>query len=97
MFYLFLIGLLLIALKNCLSLDNSCTTVYAGKTSTGYHYIHGNNNTYISSEKTTTSFKKVVAVGNTFNNVAANIAANNTYSSIEEEYAAFHCCGQVVA
>ena len=96
MFGIIIIVLLLIALKNCLSLENSCTTVYAGKTSTNSYYINGCDGTYISSEKTTTSFKKVVSVGNTFNNVAANIAAN-TYSSIEEEYAAFHCCGQVVA
>ena len=97
MFYLIVIGLLLVALKNCLSLDNSNTCIYAGKTSTGYHYIHGNNGTYVSSDTNTVTFKKVVAVGNTFNNVEANIAANNTYSSIEEEYAAFHCCGPVVA
>ena len=97
MFYLVVVSLLLIALKNCLSLDNSCTTVYAGTTSTGYHYIHGNNGTYVSSNTNTKTFEKVVSVGNTFNNVAANIAANNTYSSIEEEYAAFHCCGPVVA
>ena len=97
MFYLFLIGLLLIALKNCLSLDNSCTCIYAGKTSTNSYYINGCDGTYISSSANTVDFKKVVSVGNTFNNVAAHIAANNTYSSIEEEYAAFHCCGQVVA
>ena len=97
MFGIIIIVLLLIALKNCLSLDNSCTTVYAGTTSTGYHYIHGNNGTYVSSNTNTKTFEKVVSVGNTFNNVAANIAANNTYSSIEEEYAAFHCCCSVVA
>ena len=95
MFYLIVIGLLLVALKNCLSLDNSCTVVYGGKTSNGSYYINGYEGTYVSSD--TKAFKKVVSVGNTFNNVAANIAANNTYSSIEEEYAAFHCCGQVVA
>ena len=98
MFYLVVVSLLLIALKNCLSLDNSYTTVYAGTTSNGYHYINGNDGTYISSsENANTSFKKVVAVGNTFNNLAVNTAANNTFASIEEEYAAFHCCGPVVA
>lgn len=97
MFYLVVVSLLLVALKNCLSLDNSCTTVYAGTTSTGCHYVNGVNGTYVSSDADTKAFKKVVSVGNTFNNVAANIAANNTYSSIEEEYAAFHCCGPVVA
>ena len=97
MFYLVVIGLLLVALKNCLSLDNSCTVVYGGKTSNGSYYINGYEGTYVSSDADTKVFKKVVSVGNTFNNVAANIAANNTYSSIEEEYAAFHCCGQVVA
>ena len=96
MFYLVVIGLLLVALKNCLSLDNSCTVVYGGKTSNGSYYINGYEGTYVSSDADTKVFKKVVSVGNTFNNVAANIAANNTYSSIEEEYAAFHCCGQVV-
>ena len=97
MFYLFLIGLLLVALKNCLSLDNSCTTVYAGTTSTCCHYVNGVNGTYVSSDADTKVFKKVVSVGNTFNNVEVNAVANNTYSSIEEEYAAFHCCGPVVA
>ena len=97
MFYLVVIGLLLVALKNCLSLDNSCTVVYGGKTSNGSYYINGYEGTYVSSDTNTKTFEKVVSVGNTFNNVAANIAANNTYSSIEEEYAAFHCCGPVVA
>ena len=97
MFYLVVVSLLLIALKNCLSLDNSCTTVYAGTTSNGYHYINGNDGTYISSSANTIAFKKVVSVGNTFNNLEVNAVANNTYSSIEEEYAAFHCCGPVVA
>ena len=97
MFGIIIIVLLLVALKNCLSLDNSCTTVYAGTTSTGYHYIHGNNGTYVSSSENTKAFEKVISVGNTFNNVEVNAVANNTYSSIEEEYAAFHCCGPVVA
>ena len=95
MFYLIVIGLLLIALKNCLSLDNSCTTVYAGTTYNNYHYVNGHAGAYVSSD--TKAFKKVVSVGNTFNNLKANAVANNTYSSIEEEYAAFHCCGPVVA
>ena len=97
MFGIIIIVLLLIALKDCLSLDNSNTCIYAGKTYTGSYYINGHEGTYVSSSENTKAFEKVVAVGNTFNNVAANIAANNTYSSIEEEYAAFHCCGQVVA
>ena len=97
MFYLIVIGLLLVALKNCLSLDNSNTYVYAGTTYNNYHYVNGHAGAYISSDTNTKAFEKVVSVGNTFNNVAANIAANNTYSSIEEEYAAFHCCGPVVA
>lgn len=95
MFYLIVIGLLLVALKNCLSLDNSNTVVYGGKTSNGSYYINGYEGTYVSSD--TKAFKKVVSVGNTFNNVEINMVANNTYSSIEEEYAAFHCCGPVVA
>ena len=95
MFYLVVIGLLLVALKNCLSLDNSCTVVYGGKTSNGSYYINGYEGTYVSSD--TKAFKKVVSVGNTFNNLEANVVAKNTYSSIEEEYAAFDCCGEVVA
>lgn len=97
MFYLFLIGLLLIALKKCLSLENSNTCIYAGKTSSNSYYINGCDGTYISSSANTIAFKKVVSVGNTFNNLEVNAVANNTYSSIEEEYAAFHCCGPVVA
>ena len=95
MFGIIIIVLLLVALKNCLSLDNSCTVVYGGKTSNGSYYINGYEGTYVSSD--TKAFKKVVSVGNTFNNVEANVVASNTYSSIEEEYAAFHCCGPVVA
>ena len=97
MFYLVVIGLLLVALKNCLSLDNSCTVVYGGKTSNGSYYINGYEGTYVSSSANTVDFKKVVSVGNTFNNLEINAVAKNTYSSIEEEYAAFHCCGPVVA
>ena len=95
MFGIIIIVLLLVALKNCLSLDNSCTVVYGGKTSNGSYYINGYEGTYVSSD--TKAFKKVVSVGNTFNNLEANVVAKNTYSSIEEEYAAFHCCGPVVA
>ena len=95
MFGIIIIVLLLIALKNCLSLDNSNTCIYAGKTYTGSYYINGHEGTYVSSD--TKAFKKVISVGNTFNNVEANVVASNTYSSIEEEYAAFHCCGPVVA
>ena len=97
MFGIIIIVLLLIALKNCLSLDNSNTCIYAGKTYTGSYYINGHEGTYISSDTNTKAFEKVISVGNTFNNVEANVVANNTYSSIEEEYAAFHCCGPVVA
>ena len=97
MFGIIIIVLLLVALKNCLSLDNSCTVVYGGKTSNGSYYINGYEGTYISSDTNTKAFEKVISVGNTFNNAEVNIAANNTYSSIEEEYAAFHCCGPVVA
>ena len=50
MFGIIIIVLLLVALKNCLSLDNSCTTVYAGKTYTGSYYINGHEGTYISSD-----------------------------------------------
>ena len=97
MFYLVVVSLLLVALKNCLDLQNPVTTVYAGTTSTCGHYVNGVNGTYVSSDADTKAFKKVISVGNTFNNVEANVVANNTYSSIEEEYAAFHCCGPVVA
>ena len=97
MFGIIIIVLLLVALKNCLSLDNSCTVVYGGKTSNGSYYINGYEGTYVSSDADTKTFKKVISVGNTFNNAGVNIAASNTYSSIEEEYAAFHCCGPVVA
>ena len=96
MFGIIIIVLLLITLKNCLDLQNPVTTVYAGTTSTCCHYVNGVNGTYVSSSENTKAFEKVVSVGNTFNNVEVNIAAN-TYSSIEEEYAAFHCCGPVVA
>ena len=97
MFYLIVIGLLLVALKNCLSLDNSNTYVYAGTTYNNYHYVNGHAGAYVSSDANTKTFEKVVSVGNTFNNLEANVVASNTYSSIEEEYAAFHCCGPVVA
>ena len=97
MFGIIIIVLLLVALKNCLSLDNSNTCIYAGTTYTGSYYINGHEGAYISSSANTVDFKKVVSVGNTFNNLEANLVANNTYSSIEEEYAAFHCCGPVVA
>ena len=95
MFGIIIIVLLLIALKNCLSLDNSNTCIYAGKTYTASYYINGHEGTYVSYD--TKAFKKVVSVGNTFNNLEANVVAKNTYSSIEEEYAAFHCCCSVVA
>ena len=97
MFYLVVVSLLLVALKNCLDLQNPVTTVYAGTTSTCCHYVNGVNGTYVSSDADTKTFKKVVSVGNTFNTVEVNVVAKNTYSSIEEEYAAFHCCGPVVA
>ena len=97
MFGIIIIILLLVALKNCLSLDNSCTVVYGGKTSNGSYYINGYEGTYVSSDTNTKTFEKVISVGNTFNSLEANVVANNTYSSIEEEYAAFHCCGTVVA
>ena len=97
MFGIIIIVLLLITLKNCLDLQNPVTTVYAGTTSTCSYYVNGVNGTYVSSYADTKAFKKIVSVGNTFNNLEANVVAKNTYSSIEEEYAAFHCCGPVVA
>ena len=97
MFGIIIIVLLLITLKNCFDFQNPVTTVYAGTTSTCCHYVNEINGTYISSDANTKTLKKVISVGNTFNNAEVNVVANNTYSSIEEEYAAFHCCGPVVA
>ena len=82
-----IIALLLIALADCLDLENPITAVYAGKTN-GYSYI--NSCDYNKKSVITTS----CSCGNTFDNTSVNIALTNINVTFEEEYNAYKCVGK---
>lgn len=81
-----IIALLLIALADCLDLENPITAVYAGKTC-GCHYINSGNYNKKSTVITT-------SCGNTFDNTSVNIALANMNVTFEEEYNAYKCVGK---
>lgn len=82
-----IIALLLIALADCLDLENQITAVYAGKTR-NCNYINSGN--YNKKPVITSS----CSCGNVFNDTSVNIALANMNVTFEEEYAAYKCTGK---